>query len=167
MTALTRSVAIGVSFSQHGLTLPHDVADIIKYHTKIGEEIDTRQFHIDRRKQYSSNSIRKLLVDTDDNSVEEKMYERWVEHIQFGAQLRKNLKEHIKIYNRRTDPTCSFFTHMSRSTYATVRPSKGKFIPKRVEGMRKCYEETTQQTEIFWITPDKGFEWEQGYWGWI
>tara|TARA_R110001606_G_C15114502_1_gene621364 strand:+ start:147 stop:614 length:468 start_codon:yes stop_codon:yes gene_type:complete len=131
---------------------------------------NARQYHIDTRKQYSSNSIRKLYVYTETDSAEEKMYERWEEHIQFGAQLRKNLKQHIKNYTRRhgQDSTdCSFFTHMSCSTYAMNRPSKGKFIPKRVIGMRKCYEKTTQQTEVMWITPDKGFEWDRGYWGWM
>ena len=46
MTTLTRSLAINISFVQHGLTLPTDVENILKYFIKIGEDIDARDYHI-------------------------------------------------------------------------------------------------------------------------
>lgn len=46
MTTLTRSLAINISFVQHGLSLPTDVENLLINFIKMGEEIDARDYHI-------------------------------------------------------------------------------------------------------------------------
>jgi hypothetical protein len=52
MTTLTRSLAINISFVQHGLTLPTDVENLLINFIKMGEEIDARDYHISNAKHF-------------------------------------------------------------------------------------------------------------------
>ena len=70
--SLCRSLALNLSFIQHGLTLPSDIEILIKQFADKGERADALEFWINRGKDYGIKAHKIVFLNTIDGSAEHK-----------------------------------------------------------------------------------------------